>query len=90
MSFGWVEAELGEVAEGALERARVCFGVFVPMQLDVRDAAVVVDDAVGVVVADTAAAVVLDPGAGDAMARDTERPSFFTSRCKRAPGRDHS
>jgi hypothetical protein len=45
-----LEAELGEGGQGALERARVRLGVLARVELDVGEPAVVVDDAVQVVV----------------------------------------
>jgi hypothetical protein len=52
--LGRVEAKLGEEAQRPLERASVGLGVFARVQLDVGDPAVVVDDAMQVVVADPA------------------------------------
>ena len=48
------DAEFGKVAQRALEGAEVGVGVLAWVQLDVSDPAVVVDDAVQMVVADSA------------------------------------
>src|SRR5436190_576328 len=68
--LGRLEAELGEETECVLERAGIGLGVLARVQLDVDQAAVVVEDAVEVVVADAAVAVGADAAAGHAMARE--------------------
>jgi hypothetical protein len=55
--FGWIEAELAEEGEGAAKCAQVRLGVFAWVELDIGEARVVVDDAVQVVVADSAVAL---------------------------------
>jgi hypothetical protein len=78
-----------EEGERALERRGVGVGVFAWVELDVGEVAVVVDDAVKMVVADPRCRSLVErsptrwPGT-------LKRASFFTSRCSSAPGRDHS
>ena len=86
--FGRYAAEVGEGAQARSSVRSWCRrrrGV----QLDVGDAAVVIDDAVEVVEAEPALRSSL-PVAGDAVAGLLKRPSFLTSMCSSAPGRDHS
>jgi hypothetical protein len=67
-----VAAELGEEAQGPLERVCVRIGVLARVQLDVGDPTVVVDHAVEVVVADPAVEVLGRAVAAHAVAGDAE------------------
>jgi hypothetical protein len=69
--LGSADPEFGEERQGALERVGVGVAVLAGMELDVGDPAVIVDQAVEVVVAGatvTACAVAGDPMAGSAEA----------------------
>jgi hypothetical protein len=75
--LGWAESELCEPGERPLERAGIGVCVVAAVQLDVGEAAVIVDDDVEVLPAHPAAAVVLVLAAERAVARRAEAPELL-------------